>query len=271
MVRSLWSAATGMMAQQTCVDTISNNIANVNTTAYKSETNQFKSLLYQNLQTRTTSANGDEKPIGAQVGLGVRNASISTSFEQGNFVENDSNTAFAIAGNGFFGVRGANGDTYYTRDGNFTYAIGGLGVTLTTADGLPVLNTVGNPITFSNQYNTNQITVTNTGELYYITNDNQAQAMGISIGLYQFSNPAGLNKEGNSLYSETEASGQVINELNNANIVKSEIKQNYLETSNVNVAEEMVNLIVSQRAYELNSKAIQASDDMMQKANNLRA
>ncbi len=270
MVRALWSAASGMMAQQTCVDTISNNIANVNTTSFKAETNEFKSLLYQTLQTVTTSANGENKPIGAQVGLGVRNSSISTDFTQGTLVENDSNTAFAISGDGFFAVRGSDGNTYYTRNGNFVYALGGNGIVLTTSEGYPVLDTAGNPVTFATQYDTNNITITSTGQLYYTNPDNVTTAMGITVGLYQFSNPPGLNKEGDSLYSETVASGAAINEATDNNVTKSQILQNYLEGSNVNVAEEMVNLIVSQRAYEMNSKAIQASDDMMSKANNLR-
>lgn len=269
MVRALWSAASGMMAQQTCVDTISNNIANVNTVSYKAETNEFKSLLYQTLQTKTTSANGANKPVGSQVGLGVRNASISTDFSDGTPIANDSDTAFAISGKGFFGVKGTDGNTYYTRNGDFLFAIGTGGTQLTTTDGLPVLNTAGNPITFANTYATNQISVSSTGELYY-TNGNTTTSMGIQIGLFQFSNPSGLDKKGDSLYAVTDASGAVINESTGGNVVKSIIKQNYLEGSNVNVADEMVNLIVSQRAYELNSKAIQAADDMMQKANNLR-
>ena len=106
MVRSLWTAATGMIAQQTNVDTIANNLANVNTTGYKTQVNEFKSLLYQNIQTKTTSANGDTKPGSAQVGLGVRNASISSVFKEGSLTASDSDTAFAIDGKGFFAVRG---------------------------------------------------------------------------------------------------------------------------------------------------------------------
>lgn len=121
MVRSLWTAATGMIAQQTNVDTIANNLANVNTTGYKTQVNEFKSLLYQNIQTKTTSANGDTKPGSAQVGLGVRNASISSVFKEGSLTASDSDTAFAIDGKGFFAVRGADGNTYYTRNGNLKF------------------------------------------------------------------------------------------------------------------------------------------------------
>lgn len=119
MVRSLWTAATGMIAQQTNVDNIANNLSNVNTVGYKTQVNEFKSLLYQTLQTRTTSANGEQKPTGAQVGLGVRNASISTIFKDGNMTASESDTAFAITGSGFFAVKGEDGNTYYTRNGNF--------------------------------------------------------------------------------------------------------------------------------------------------------
>ena len=124
MVRSLWTAATGMIAQQTNVDTIANNLANVNTHGYKAETAEFKSLLYQNLQTKTTTANGEQKPISAQVGLGVRNSSITSVFTQGSLLASDSDTAFAIEGKGFFAVRGEDGQTYYTRNGNFGFALG---------------------------------------------------------------------------------------------------------------------------------------------------
>lgn len=139
MVRSLWSAATGMNAQQTNVDTIANNLANVNTVGYKVQTAQFKSLLYQTLQTATTTANGDPKPTTSQVGLGVRNSSINSCFSQGSLLASNSDTSFAIEGEGFFAVRGADGNTYYTRNGDFTWAINsGGGMILTNQDGLPV-------------------------------------------------------------------------------------------------------------------------------------
>ena len=125
MVRSLWSAATGMNAQQTNVDTIANNLANVNSAGYKAQVAQFKSLLYQTLQTATTTANGDPKPVTSQVGLGVRTAAINQLFSQGSFLASESDTAFAIEGDGFFAVRNANGETNYTRNGDFTWATGG--------------------------------------------------------------------------------------------------------------------------------------------------
>ena len=145
MVRSLWTAATGMIAQQTNIDTIANNLSNVNTQGYKTQVNEFKSLLYQTLQTKTTTANGDQKPTSAQVGLGVRNSAITTVFKQGPLLASESETAFAIDGKGFFAVRGADGNTYYTRNGNLQFTLGTTGNMLATSDGLPVLNTAGQP------------------------------------------------------------------------------------------------------------------------------
>lgn len=273
MVRTLWTAASGMIGQQINVDTIANNLANVNTTGYKTEVNEFKSLLYQNLQTKTTTANGEQKPIGAQVGLGVRNASITSQFTQGAFLASESNTAFAINGDGFFAVKGEDGKNYYTRNGNFIFALGaGNTLELSNSDGLPVLNSQGQPIILNaDQYKADRITVNADGQLCYPDAQNNAQPIpGMQIGLFQFQNPSGLSKQGDALFAETAASGQPLNEATNNNLEKSEIRQGYLEGSNVQVADEMVNLIIAQRAYEFNSKAIQAADTMMQEANELR-
>ena len=271
MVRSLWTAATGMIAQQNNVDTIANNLANVNTTGYKTQVNEFKSLLYQNLQTKTTSANGETKPGSAQVGLGVRNASISSVFKTGSFLASESDTAFALDGKGFFALRGVDGNTYYTKNGDFKFTLADNGGNmLATSEGLPVQDTKGNPIILDKKYVVSQITVTQDGELCYPDEKNNPQPMGITIGVFQFNNPNGLEKLGESRYKETAASGQPINESTNTYVEKTKVIQGYLEGSNVQVVDEMVNMIVAQRAYELNSKAITASDEMMQQANNLR-
>ena len=270
MVRALWSAATGMVAQQNNVDTIANNLANVNTTAYKSEVNEFKSLLYQTLQTKTTTANGANKPIGAQVGLGVRNSAITSQFTQGNLLASSSTSAFAISGKGFFAVKGEDGNNYYTRNGNFNISIGVNGMTLADSDGNPVVNSAGNPIVFANDIVTSKLTISADGQFLYPDAENNPQPIGIQVGVFQFTNPAGLEKKGDSLYAATAASGVAMNEATNANLDASEIAQGYLEGSNVQVADEMVNLIVAQRAYEMNSKAIQAADEMMSQANQLR-
>ncbi|MCR5715437.1 MAG: flagellar hook-basal body protein [Lachnospiraceae bacterium] len=271
-VRSLWTGASGMIAQQTNVDTIANNLANVSTVGYKMQANQFKSLLYQTLQTETTSANNETKPTTAQVGLGVRSAAIQNIFTQGSMLDSESDTDFAIEGEGFFAVRDSSGDINYTRNGNFYWAMNTAGgVSLTNSDGYMVLNTAGNVISLANTYETSKITVGSDGTLYYPDAKNVPQSMNITIGLWQFRNPSGLERVGNTLYQQTAASGAAINEATNNQVTKSRVNQGYLEGSNVEVANEMVNLITAQRAYELNSKAITTSDEMMQQANNLRS
>lgn len=271
MMRSLWSAASGMISQQTAVDTIANNLANVNTTGYKSEKAEFKSLLYQTLQTRTTSANGEEKPIPAQVGLGTRIASITSSFKQGSRQESQSDTAFAIDGDGFFAVRGADGETYYTRNGDFKLSVNAdNSVTLVTSDGYAVLDTNGNPINIPAGVNTSKLVVSTDGQFGYQDAVGNYIPLNQQLGVFQFNNPAGLEKLSSSLLAVTDASGAAINEATAVNIKKSNVIAGYLEGSNVQVADEMVNLIVAQRAYEMNSKAIQAADDMLGQANQLK-
>ena len=272
MVRSLWTAATGMIAQQTNLDTIANNLANVNTQGYKTQVNEFKTLLYQTLQTATTTANGEAKRTSSQVGLGVRTSSINSLFRQGPLLSSESDTSFAIDGDGFFAVRGEDGETYYTRNGDFTWATNGRnGMMLTNQDGLPVLNSRGQAITLPSTYVTSKITITGDGAICYPdAQNNPRQINGMNIGMYQFNNPGGLERAGDTLWQVTEASGAVLNEATNRNVQKSKMVQGYLEGSNVQVADEMVNLIVAQRAYEMNSKAITTTDEMMQTANNLK-
>ena len=270
MVRSLWTAATGMIAQQTNVDTIANNLANVNTQGYKTQVNEFKNLLYQTIQTETTSANGSRRPTGAQVGMGVRNSAITSIFTQGAAIASDSNTAFMIQGRGFFAVQGEDGNTYYTRNGNFQFALATNGNMLATSDGLPVIDSKGKPIVLDQKYDLSKITVSANGEICYPDETNNPAPIGITIGVFQFNNPNGLERQADGLYEQTAASGQPINEATSTTVQKSTVIQNYLEGSNVQVVDEMVNMIVAQRAYELNSKAITTSDEMMQQANNLR-
>lgn len=292
MMRALWSAASGMTSQQTNVDVIANNLANVNTTSYKKETAQFKSLLYQTLNEKTTSANGETKPVNAQVGLGVRTSSIGSIFVQGTLTQTDKNTDFAISGDGFFAVKNINGETLYTRDGSFNWSLApGDGMMLATQQGYPVLDTNGNEIILTDEFvaskliensggeaeipedfvlNTAKITIDSNGNICYPDEKSgNPMSLDIQIGLVQFSNPAGLSKESGTMYAETPASGMAISE-NTPGVKRSSLVQSYLEASNVNVADEMVNLIVAQRAYEMNSKAIQAADEMLSQANQLR-
>ena len=271
MMKALWSAASGMITQQTNVDTIANNISNVNTIGYKTDKAEFKSLLYQTIQAKTTTANGENKPIGAQVGLGTRLASITTDFTQGSLTASSSETAFAIAGEGFFGVRNGDGEVLYTRNGDFQWAVGTEGMTLCTSDGLPVLDSNGNEIILPGNVPTSTTTwTTTTGELGYVDDEGHYVSLEHTLGVWQFNNPAGLSSEGNTRYAVTDASGNPMNEATTNGLIKSSIRNKYLEASNVQVADEMVNLIVAQRAYEMNSKAIQAADDMLGQANQLK-
>ncbi|MGN0154376.1 MAG: flagellar basal-body rod protein FlgG [Lachnospiraceae bacterium] len=280
MMRSLWSAASGMIAQQTNLDTISNNVSNVNTTGYKKETVEFKSLLYQTLQSTSTNNAGENKPVPAQVGLGTRTGSITKVFTQGNLQATDNATYMAIEGNGFFKVRDIDGNICYTRDGSFNLqptADGG--AMLCTSDGYPVLDQNNNTIVIPTGYKTGEITVDREGNLFMTDMNDQkvamtaqagGQAYNQKIGLVQFNNPSGLNSAGGNLYTETVASGAPLEESTSQGLKQSLVHQGYIEMSNVQVADEMVNMIVAQRAYEMNSKAIQASDEMLQQANNLR-
>lgn len=271
MMRALWTAASGMVSQQTNVDVIANNLSNVNTVGYKKETAQFKSLLYQTIQSKTTSANGETKPVGAQVGLGVRNSAITASFEQGSIQTTDLNTDFAIDGAGFFQVMNENGETLYTRSGSFNWSLGNLGgVMLCNSEGLPVLDTNGQAIELSDEYKTSKIIIDADGNVCYPDENNNPQPLGFQIGLVQFANPAGLEKASDSTYRETEASGMPAMEVDDPNVKKSVVRQGCLEMSNVKVVDEMVNLIVAQRAYEMNSKAITTADDMLGQANQLK-
>ena len=270
MMRSLWTAASGMISQQTNVDTISNNLANINTTGYKKETAEFKSLLYQTIQEQAYDNNGDPKPVGIQVGLGVRNSAITSQYTQGTLQETGNDYDFAIVGKGFFMVRTPDGETAYTRNGSFGLATGPEGMTIATSDGYALLDTSGQPIVINDMYNASEIVINENGELTYPDASGAMVPIGITIGLAQFNNPSGLEKKSNSLLRETDASGIARLESDDPALTRSKIRQGYLEGSNVQAIDEMVNLIVAQRAYEMNSKIITATDEMLQQANNLR-
>lgn len=275
MMRALWTGASGMTAQQTNLDTISNNFANIATTGYKKETAQFASLLYQKIQTETTDSEGNAKPVIGQVGLGVRNTAIVSQFSQGSLQETGNTWDMAVQGNGFFMVKTEDGNTAYTRNGAFGLAMGVDGVTLTNAEGYSVLDSTGEPIVFDKDANGADIDVSKLsmdeyGNLSYTNQDGNTVALGVQVGLAQFNNPAGLEKLSGSLLLASENSGAARIEGQDTGITKSKIMQKYLEGSNVDTANEIVNLIVAQRAYEMNSKVITAADEMLQQANNLR-
>lgn len=270
MMRSLWTAASGMTSQQANVDTISNNLANINTTGYKKESAQFKSLLYQTIQNRSTDSTGEAKPVGAQTGLGVKNSAIVSQYTQGSFKQTEGDYDFAIQGNGFFMVQTADGGTGYTRSGTFGISIGTDGITLATSEGYPVLDTAGQPLVFEGTVDASLLEVDESGNFLYPDATGNLVTMGKQIGLAQFNNPAGLEKTSNSILVETAASGTARIEDQDATLKKSSIKRGFVENSNVQAATEMVDLIVAQRAYEMNSKAINAADEMLQQANSLR-
>ena len=271
MMRALYTAATGMIAQQSNVDNISNNLSNVNTVGYKQEKMEFKSLLYQTIQTRTTSANGEEKPISAQVGLGTRVASNTSIYTQGSLMASENAPDFAISGDGFFAVRGADGKTYYTRAGDFVWSVNAGGtLTLCTNEGYPVLDSNNQPINLPAGISAEKVIVSENGKMGYTNAAGTYVDMNQTLGLFQFNNPGGLEKTGTNLLAVTPASGNAMNESTTANLTKSKVLQKYLEGSNVQVADEMVNLIIAQRAYQLNSKAITTSDEMLEQANNLK-
>ncbi len=271
MMRSLWTAASGMTSQQTAVDVIAHNLANVNTTGFKAQSAQFKTLLYQTSQAVTTSANGDTKPVSAQVGLGVRNSAVATMFRQGALTETENNTDFAIEGKGFFQLMNEDGKVQYTRDGSFSWVPMNDGsMMLATSMGYAVLDTAGESITLGEEYDMSKISIDSRGNICYPDENNQAVSIGKQIGIVQFKNPGGLSKGSDSIYDTSDASGEAIMEADGEVSVVSIIRQGYVEASNVNVATEMVNLIVAQRAYEMNSKAITTSDEMLQQANQLK-
>lgn len=283
MMRALYTAASGMIAQQTNVDVISNNLANVNSTGYKASTAEFKSLLYQTLQSRSTSANGDDKPIPAQVGTGARTAAITTHFSQGSLIDSTSTFAFGLEGDGLFGLMNPDGEIVYTRNGDFTVGKTNDGsFMICSSDGYPVVDSDGNPIQFSGEYDVSNLVITSDGSFYYRVIEEQPDENGnmhkterlddleTRMGVFQFTNPSGLDSIGSSLYKETEASGIAMEEETYTELKRTKVCQGRLEASNVQVADEMVNLIVAQRAYEMNSKAIQAADDMLGQANQLK-
>lgn len=272
MMRALWTGASGMIAQQTSLDNIANNLSNVNTTGYKKEMANFESLLYSKLQRKVTDNEGNPKPVIGQVGSGVRVASIASNFTQGSPNETGNNLDMMIDGNAFFMVRMPDGTTAYTRNGAFRLALQSDGsLCLANSDGLQLLDMQGDVISFRADIDATQIVIDQHGNVLYPDELGNEQALQVTMGLVQFNNPAGLLKVSGSLFRETDASGAPRMEALERQLKQSRIITQYLENSNVDVADEIVDLIVTQRAYEMNSKVIQASDEMLQQANNLRS
>jgi flagellar basal-body rod protein FlgG len=260
MINSLWISKTGMEAQQTQLDVISNNLANVSTNGFKKSRAVFEDLMYQNL--RQVGSNTSEQstlPTGLQIGLGVRTVATSRSFSQGNLQQSNNNLDVAIQGNGFFQLTMPDGTTGYTRDGAFQIDSQGR---LVTSGGLPVANGVTVPS------NAISIAIATDGAVTaQIPGQTAPQSIG-TITLASFINPAGLEPKGQNIYVESVSSGQPNAGTAGANGLGT-LMSGFVETSNVNVVQELVSMIQTQRAYEMNSKAIQTSDQMLQKLGQL--
>jgi flagellar basal-body rod protein FlgG len=256
MLRSLWISKTGMEAQQLQLDSISNNLANVATNGYKKSHAQFEDLIYQNLrQAGAASSDQTQLPTGLQVGLGVTPVATARDFTQGSLQQTGNNFDVAISGNGFFQVTMPDGTTAYSRDGAFKVDANGQ---LVTSNGYAIQPGITIPA------QAQSVTIAADGT---VTATLPGQATPASLGQIQlasFANVGGLDPKGENLYAETASSGTPTAGAPGSNGL-GKLQQGFVETSNVNVVEELVSMITTQRAYELNSKAIQTSDQMLQR------
>jgi flagellar basal-body rod protein FlgG len=256
MINSLFISKTGMQAQQTQLDVISNNLANTSTNGFKRAKAVFEDLMYQNLrQVGANSAEQSELPTGLQIGLGVRTVATSRSFEQGSLQQSGNNLDLAINGNGFLQVTMPDGTTGYTRDGSLQLDAQGR---MVTSSGYPL--TAGITIPAEAQ----SITISSAGAVSVKLPGAAAPSVVGNIELANFINPAGLEPRGQNLYTESLASGNPVNGAPGSAGMGT-VMQGFVETSNVNVVQELVTMIQTQRAYEMNSKAIQTSDQMLQR------
>ncbi|EJB67641.1 flagellar basal-body rod protein FlgG [Helicobacter pylori] len=261
MLRSLYSATSGMLAQQTHIDTTSNNIANVNTIGFKKSRADFNDLFYQAMQyAGTNTSNTTLSPDGMEVGLGVRPSAITKMFSQGSPKETENNLDVAITGKGFFQVQLPDGTTAYTRSGNFKLDEQG---NLVTSEGYLLIPQITLP------EDTTQVNIGVDGTVS-VTQGLQTTSNVIGqITLANFVNPAGLHSMGDNLFSITNASGDaIVGNPDSQGLGK--LRQGFLELSNVRLVEEMTDLITAQRAYEANSKSIQTADAMLQTVNSLK-
>ena len=260
MINSLWISKTGMEAQQTQLDVIAHNLANVSTTGYKRANAVFEDLMYQNLrQVGAATTDQSQLPTGLHLGLGVRTVATSRSFAQGTVQQTSNPLDVAIQGSGFFQITMPDGTTQYTRDGSFQVDNQGR---LVTASGMPVASGVTVPA------NAKNVTIAVNGTVTAsIPGQTAPQSIG-SITMASFLNPAGLEPQGQNLFAESPASGQASTGAPGSSGLGT-LSQGFLETSNVNVVQELITMIQTQRAYEMNSKAIQTSDQMLQKLGQL--
>ena len=261
MIRALYSAASGMTAQQLNVDNIAHNLANANTAGFKMRRAQFQDLLYQSM-VQPGSAAGQQTvvPTGLQIGLGTRTSSNEIIFTQGNFAATDNPLDVVIQGRGFFQVRRTTGDLAYIRAGSFHMDKEG---SLVTSDGDPIEPQITIPADAQN------VTIAPDGTVSYTQAGQTTAQQAGQIQIAGFPNPAGLNSIGRNLYLPTDASGEPTLANPGGQEGLGSLLQGYTEQSNVSIVEEFINLIVAQRAYEANSKVVKAADDMYQQVNNL--
>ena len=261
MIRSLWTSATGMQAQELNIDVIANNLANVNTSGFKKSRAEFQDLLYESMRPAGAASSADTTiPTGVQLGHGTRPSAVQKLFGQGDFENTENQLDWAIEGDGFFQIELPNGDTSYSRCGEFKLDADGR---IVNADGFLLVPQMTIPT------DTVSITVGMDGTVSVIQADDPVPSEIGTIQLARFVNPAGLRSLGKNLFVPTEASGDEIVGTPGENGFGT-IAQGFLEMSNVSVVDEMVNMITAQRAYETNSKVIQTADDMLQMANNLK-
>lgn len=261
MLRCLFTAATGMEAQQLYMDTISNNLSNVNTTGFKRSKIEFQDLLYQTLrEPGVRNFEGSMAPSGIECGLGVKPASTQKIFEQGSLTATENPLDWAIEGEGFFQVTLPDGSTAYTRDGSFKLSADG---TIVTSAGYYLFPQITVP------ENSSALTVSRDGKVSVILQGEDTSTEIGQIELVRFINPGGLRSLGDNLYAVSDASGEPIISLPGEEGTGT-VVNGYLEASNVKVVDEMVAMITAQRAFEIISKAIQVGEDMMQVVNNLK-
>lgn len=261
MPRSLFTAASGMQVQQTNIDNIANNLANASTVGYKRSRVEFQDILYQNLRSSgAASSTSTTYPVGLQVGLGARAVSTERIFSQGDFRQTENPLDLVIAGKGFFQIRQPSGEIAYTRAGSFHLDANGQ---LVTADGF----SLDPQIQISSE--ALSITIGTDGTVSVkLAEQTQTSQVG-QIQLVNFVNPSGLDAIGRNLFKQTAASGQPLVGTPGQNSLGT-LEQGFVEQSNVNIVEELVNMIIAQRAYETNSRVVKASDEMLQMINNVR-
>jgi len=267
-MRSLWTAASGMKTQQATIDSISNNLANVNTTGFKKERLEFKSLLYEMLKEAGDIKKGGG-PVNFQVGHGVQAVASVKSFSQGTFQRTEGMLDFAIDGQGFFTVRNMEGKEVYSRDGAFKVSLFEGDLMLTNSNGQPIIGVDGEPLILKDNVSVSQLEIDEFGK-FSLLKDGKKIDLGLQMKIVQFKNAQGLQSIGGGIYEQTVASGDPMLEAEEATLTPSMVLQGGLEGSNVQAVEEMVKLIVAQRAYELSSKAVQTSDEMLARANELK-